>query len=76
MRVAGYCTVTDTVVVLDVVPPVPLMVMVEVPLVAVRLAVTFIVEVPFPPEIDDGLKEMVVPLFCPEADNEIEETLP
>lgn len=49
--------------------------MLAVPLVALRLTVTFIVEVP-PPAIDDGLKETVVPLFCPVAESAIEEMLP
>ena len=49
--------------------------MLAVPVVALRLTVTFIVDVPFP-AIDDGLKEIVVPLFCPVADSVIEEMLP
>ena len=56
-------------------PPVPLTTMLAVPLVAVRLTVTFIVDVPLP-AIDDGLKDMVVPLFCPDADSAIDEMLP
>ena len=46
-----------------------------VPLVAKRLTVIFIVEVPLP-AIDDGLKEIVVPLFCPVAESAIDEMLP
>ena len=49
--------------------------MLAVPLVAKRLTVIFIVEVPLP-AIDDGVKEIEVPLFCPDADNAIEEMLP
>ena len=36
---------------------------------------TFIVDVPLP-AIEDGLKDIVVPLFCPDADSAIEEMLP
>jgi len=49
--------------------------MLAVPLVAVRLTAIFIVDVPLP-AIDEGLKEMVVPLLCPVADSAIEEMLP
>jgi hypothetical protein len=56
-------------------PPVPLTTMLAVPVVALRLTVTFIVEVPLP-AIDDGLKEILVPLLCPVADRAIEEMLP
>ena len=49
--------------------------MLNVPVVALRLTVTFIVEVPLP-AIEDGLKVMVVPLFWPEADSAMEEMLP
>lgn len=49
--------------------------MLNVPVVALRLTVTFIVEVPLP-AIEDGLKVIVVPLFCPEANNAIEAMLP
>ncbi len=41
-------------------PPVPLTTMLKVPVVAVRLTVTFMVEVPLPPEMEEGLKLMVV----------------
>ena len=49
--------------------------MLAVPLVANRFTVIFIVEDPVP-AIDDGLKEMLVPLFCPDAESAIEEMLP
>jgi hypothetical protein len=49
--------------------------MVAVPVAAKRLTVTFIVEVPLP-AIEDGLKEMEVPLLCPDAESAMEETLP
>jgi len=55
---------------------VPLTTMLKVPVDALRLTLIFIVELPFPPEIEDGLKLMEVPLPCPDADNEIEEILP
>lgn len=64
-----------TVTVCEFPPPVPLTTMLNVPLVALRFTVTFIVELPLP-AIELGLKLIVVPLFCPEADNEIEEMLP
>ena len=54
----------------------PLTTMLKVPVDALRLTLTFIVELPFPPDIEDGLKLMEVPLPCPDADNEIEEMLP
>ena len=50
--------------------------MVKVPVVAFRFTETFIVELPVPPLIEDGLKLMLVPLPCPEAASEIEETYP
>jgi hypothetical protein len=50
--------------------------MLKVPVVALRFTVIFIVELPFPPVIEDGLKLIEVPLLCPDADNEIEEILP
>ncbi len=53
----------------------PFTTIVAAPVVALRLTVTFIVEVPLP-AIEDGLKEMVVPLFCPDAESAMEETLP
>jgi hypothetical protein len=34
------------------------------------------VEVPLPPEMEEGLKLMVVPLPCPDADNAIDEMVP
>jgi hypothetical protein len=49
--------------------------MLDVPLVAVRLTVTFILEVPLP-AIELGLKLIVVQPFCPEADSAIEDMLP
>jgi hypothetical protein len=49
--------------------------MLAAPLVALRFTVTFIVDVPLP-AIDDGLKEMEVPLLCPVAERAIEEMLP
>lgn len=57
-------------------PPVPVTMILNVPVVARRLTVTFIVELPLPPAIDEGLKLILVPLLCPDADNEIEEMLP
>src|ERR1019366_9426223 len=57
-------------------PPVPVTTMLKVPVVALRFTVIFIVELPFPPVIEDGLKLIEVPLLCPDADNEIEEILP
>jgi hypothetical protein len=50
--------------------------MLKVPVVALRFTVMFIVELPFPPVIEDGLKPIEVPLLCPDADNEIDEILP
>jgi len=50
--------------------------MLKVPVVALRFTVIFIVELPFPPVIEDGLKLIEVPLLCPDADNEIDEMLP
>jgi hypothetical protein len=58
-----------------VVPLLPEMVMVRVPVVALRLAVILMVDVPAP-VIDVGLKLMVVPLAWPEADNEMAEEKP
>ncbi len=49
--------------------------MLKVPVAALRLSVTFIVEVPLP-AMEDGLKLMLVPFFWPDADSEIEEILP
>lgn len=63
------------VVVLEVLPLVPVMVMVWVPVVALLLAVIFMVEVPAP-VMEDGLKEMVVPLPSPEAERLIAESKP
>src|ERR1017187_1807996 len=57
-------------------PPVPVTTMLKVPVVALRFTVMFIVELPFPPVIEDGLKPIEVPLLCPDADNEIDEILP
>ena len=57
-------------------PPVPLMVMVEVPVVALLLTVNLMVELPLPPEIDVGLKETVVPLLCPLAEREMDVMVP
>jgi hypothetical protein len=54
-------TSREMVVVCDVLPLVPLMVMVRVPVEARLLSVIFMVEVPAP-VIDDGVKVMVVPL--------------
>ena len=50
--------------------------MVEVPVVARLLTVNLMVELPFPPEMDVGLKETVVPLLCPLADREMEVIVP
>jgi hypothetical protein len=49
--------------------------MLNVPVVAVRLTVAFKVDFPLP-AIELGLKLMVVPLPCPDADNAIDEMLP
>jgi hypothetical protein len=49
--------------------------MLNVPVVAFRLTVALNVDVPVP-LIDVGLKLMVVPLFWPDADSEIEEMVP
>jgi len=68
-------TSSVTVVVLEVVPLVPFIVMVWVPSAALRLAVILIVEVPAP-VIELGLKLMVTPLGCPVADNEMAESKP
>ena len=52
------------------VPPVPVMVIVEVPTAAVEATVIVIVEVPEPgAAIEDGLKETVTPAGWPEADS-------
>jgi len=52
--------------------------MVKVPVPALRFALMVMVELPVPPtgEIDVGLKLMETPFPCPDADNEIEETVP
>jgi hypothetical protein len=63
------------VVVWVVVPLVAVIVMVRIPVVALLLAVIVMVDVPAP-GIELGLKLMVVPLACPEADNVIGELKP
>ena len=63
------------VVVCVVLPLVPVMVTVRVPVVARRLVVIFMVEVPAP-VMELGLKLMVTPLPSPEADKEIAESKP
>jgi hypothetical protein len=63
------------VVVCDVLPLVPLIVMVRVPVVALLLSVIVMVELPAP-VIEVGLKEIVVPLPCPDADSVIAEPKP
>ena len=63
------------VVVWVVVPLVPVIVMVRIPVVALLLAVIVMVDVPAP-LIELGLKLIVVPLVCPEADNAIAELKP
>jgi hypothetical protein len=60
---SGYFTVSVTGVVLETPPPLPFTVMVKVPVVAERLTEIFMVELPFPPEMEEGLKPMLVPLF-------------
>jgi hypothetical protein len=50
--------------------------MLNVPVVAVRLTVAFMVEVPLPPEMEEGLKLMVVPLPWPEAESATDEMVP
>jgi len=62
--------VSVTVVVFVVLPLVPVIVMVRVPVVARLLTLTFIVEVPLPPDTELGLNETVTRLPCPEADSE------
>jgi hypothetical protein len=58
-------------------PPVPVIVMVWLPVVAVLLALTVIVEVPEPgAAIELGLKDTVKPLPAPEADKLIDELKP
>ncbi len=68
-------TVREMVVVLVVLPLVPVMVMVRVPVVPRLLTVIFIVEVPAP-VMEEGLKEMVVPLAWPEAERAMAESKP
>ena len=68
-------TSSETVVVSEVVPLVPFIVMVCVPSAALLLTVILIVEVPAP-VIELGLKLMVTPLGCPVADNEMAESKP
>lgn len=58
-----------------VVPLLPEMVIVRVPVVALRLGKIVMVDVPAP-VIEVGLKLIVVPLAWPEADNEIAEAKP
>ena len=58
----AYCTVKVMVVGTEIPPPVPFTVMVDVPLVALLFVEIFIVELPLPPEIDDGLKLIFMPL--------------
>lgn len=72
---AYLTTVSEIVVVCDVLPLVPLIVMVRVPVVALLLSVIVMVELPAP-VIEVGLKEIVVPLPCPEADRAIAEPNP
>jgi hypothetical protein len=70
--VATAVTVRLTVVVWVVLPPTPVMVTVEVPRVAVELAVKVSVELPAPgAPIEDGLKEAVTPAGRPEAESEM-----
>jgi hypothetical protein len=70
-------TVNDTVVVWVTPPPVPVTVMLYVPVAADEPTVMFMVELPDPPEIDNGLKPTVTPVGCPDADRETpEEKLP
>jgi hypothetical protein len=52
-----------TEVVFETPPPLPFTVMTNVPAVAKRFTEIFIVELPFPPEIEEGLKLTLVPLF-------------
>ena len=73
VRFPYHRTVSEMVVVWVVVPLVP--VMVRVPVVALLLALMVMVEVPAQ-VIEVGLKEMVVRLACPEADNAIAELRP
>lgn len=70
-----FVTVRLTVVACEVEPLLPVMVMVRVPVVAVRLAVMVIVALPAP-VMDDGLKLMVVPDPCPDALSAIAELKP
>ena len=68
-------TLSVTRVVWDTLPLLPVMVIVWLPVEAVLLAVTFMVEVPAP-LIDVGVNDTVTPLFCPEAVKAIAELKP
>jgi len=69
--------VTVTVVVCVTPPPLPVMVIVRFPVLAVRLALTVMVDVPEPgAAIELGLKDTVTPLPPPEADKLIAELKP
>src|SRR5437764_13826064 len=70
-------TARATVAVWVVLPPVPVMVTVAVPRVAVELTVKVSVELPEPgAAIEAGLKEAVTPAGRPEADSEMAELKP
>src|SRR3954469_2387003 len=75
--VGTLVTVRLTVAVWVVLPPVPVMVTVEVPRVAVEETVKVTVELPEPgAAIDDGLNEAVTPDGRPEAESAIAELKP
>jgi hypothetical protein len=77
LGVGTLVTVRLTVVVWVVLPPVPVMVTVEVPRVAVEETVKVSVELPAPgAAIDDGLKEAVTPAGRPEAESAMAELKP
>ena len=74
---AAAVTVSETVVVWVIPPPVAVTVMVEVPVVAVEATVKVSVEEPEPgAAIDAGLNAAVTPLGRPEAESEIAELNP
>src|SRR4051794_4282772 len=75
--VGTLVTVRLTVVVWVMLPPVPVMVTVEVPRVAVEETVKVSVELPEPgAAIEDGLKEAVTPAGRPEAESAMAELKP
>lgn len=62
-RGLSYFTVSVNGVALETPPPEPFTVMVNVPVVAERLTLIVMVELPVPPEMDEGLKLILAPLF-------------